>query len=166
MVTKKGMTLVEIIVKHALLGIVSLLVFPALTNQWRRCCAIRGISRSTCMTPSRRLKRPSLVIKRDIQAGINPDGQSKQAYTLFQGQPAERTVDGYPNKISIHVDNNNLTLNTVVADSRMPEFDVATASNVRLRFYNGSSYLDNAYTLTPSLRLTSSFDLYDPATSI
>jgi len=161
MKSKKGLTLVEIIVAIALLGVVSLLMFPALTNQYIMLRNTRSIT-IDLYEAQQEIEKTIIDIRRDIQAGINPDGQTKQAYTLFRGQPAERVVDGYPTAISLHVDNSSLTLNTVVADSRMPEFDVATASNVRLRFYNGSSYLDNAYTLTPSLRLVSSFDLYDP----
>ena len=80
-------------------------------------------------------------IKKDIQAGITPDGQTKTSYTLFTGQPVQRIVDGYPNQISVHLDNNNITLDTVVADLRMPVFDVAVATNVRLRLYNGTTYM-------------------------
>ena len=160
MENKKGLTLIEVIVAIALLAIISMLIFPALTNQYIMLRNTRNIT-FDLYSAQQEIEKVIIDIKNDIQAGVTPDGQSKLTYTLFNGQTAEREVDGYPNRISIHVGNNNLTLNTVIADSRMPLFPVASASNVRLRFYNGS-YLDNAYSLTPSLQLVSSFDFSDP----
>ena len=161
MKNKKGLTLIEIIVAIALLGIISILIFPALTNQYLMLRDTRNIT-FDLYGAQQEIEKVIIDIRKDIQAGVSPDGQTKTQYTLFQGQPAQRSVDGYPNEISIHFNNNNLTLNTVIADSRMPDFDVATASNVRLRFYNGNAYPDYAYVLTPSLQLVSSFDLIDP----
>ena len=160
MKTKKGMTLVEIIVAIALLGIVSVLLFPALTNQY---ILLRGTRSMTAdlFSAQQEIELVISAIKKDVQAGIPPDGQTKTSYTLFTGQPSQRIVDGYPNEISVHVDNNNITLDTIVADHIMPEFDVAVASNVLLRLYNGS-YIPIAYVDTPSLSAVSSFDLYDP----
>lgn len=124
---KKGLTLIEIIMAIALLGIISILIFPALTNQYLMLRSTRTIT-FDLYGAQQEIEKAIIDIKKDIQADIAPNGQTKTSYTLFQNQPTQRIVEGYPNEISIHLNNNNLTLNTVIADSRMPDFDVATAS--------------------------------------
>lgn len=160
MKNKKGLTLVEIIVAIALLGIVGVLLLPALTNQFVLLKNTRNMT-SSLYAAQQQIEQVINDVKKSIQAGTNPEGQVKTSYTLFEGS-AQRSVYGYPNKISIYSGNNKITLNAVIADQRMPDFDVATASNVKIQFYNGSSYLNNAYVKTPSLSIVSSFNLSDP----
>ena len=137
------------------------MMLPALTNQYALMVQTRNMTKDL-YTAQQSAEQTITDVKTAIQNGTVPDGQTRTPYVLFHGQSFQRTVYGYPNQIGVHVGNTAINLNAVVADNRMPIFDVAIASNVNIVLSDGTNVLPFAYVGTPFLQIDSSFDLLDP----
>lgn len=160
MINKKGMTLIEIIVAMALLGIISIGMFSAFSSQFFLLSKSEDITIAAFETQQ--------VIEQQLQgiksklANEEPvvvsdyEGVSNASYTLFNGTPFETDVNGYLfdlNVKSIEADP-SMTVGvyrTVVADTWI-EYPVPELTlDPSIRLYNGSEYLNYAYLDTDSL---------------
>ncbi len=160
MKSRKGLTLIEVILSIALLGIISVMLMPALTSQFAMMMKTRSMTEDL-YSAQQNVEQRIASVKADIQSGTAPADQTRTSYVLFSGQASERTVYGYPNQIEVHVGNSAINLISVVADNRMPVFEVASLSNVGIQLSNGTTTLPFAYTDTSFLEVDSSYNILD-----
>lgn len=154
---KKGFTLIEIIISIALLGIISVVILYCIVSQYRLIINTRKMTQDLYES-QQRIERIIEDVKEAVQSGTTPTGRT--SYTLFAGKDYERTVYGFPRETEVSLGNNTRTLFTVIADNRMPEFAVASAS-ISINFSNGST-IPYAYKDTLSLYVNSNVTLVDP----
>jgi len=156
MKNKKGFTLIEIIVSIALLGIISVGMLSAMTSEFS---LLKGTQKITEDVSSVQQKMELEIsdVKKAVQSAATSQG--KTLYTLFTGAN-QRSVYGYPREFEVSIGNTSRMLFTIIADNRMPEFEVASAS-INIDFSNGNKII-YAYKDTPSLYVKSTTTLDDP----
>jgi uncharacterized protein YjdB/type II secretory pathway pseudopilin PulG len=159
--SKKGLSLLEVILAIALLGLISAMLFPALSGQYTMLVHTRSIT-ADLYAAQQQVEQSISEIRQAIQDGTAPVGYTRTGYVLFSGQSNQRTIFGYPDKVEVHAGNAAISLSAVVADTRMPVFDVATATNVVLKMSDANGVRTSAYADTPGLQLTATFDIVDP----
>ncbi len=152
MKSNKGLTYLEIILSMAILGIISVGILTIMAGQFR---FVQNTQKMTVnlANAQQNIEDEIVAVKEAVQNGTIT---ATDSFTLFNGQTYQRTVKGFPRRLTI----GNSSLFTVVADNRMPEFTVASAS-VSIAFSDGST-LVHAYKDTPSLFVNSSVTLTDP----
>lgn len=146
---KKGFTLIEIIIAMAILGIVAVSVLAGFSNFYSMMVATKNFTEEAFQA-QQNIELQIQEIKNQVLAGNTPLG--RQSYTLFEGTANQRTVQGYPRAALI---GSSGVIHTIVADFRMPVFQVATISNVGIDLWRGSSKVSHAYASTPSLNIRS-----------
>lgn len=161
MKNKRGLTLMEIIVAIAILGILAVMLFPALTGQYSMMRKTRTMTEDL-YSAQQQIEVMINDTKATIRGGEEPDGLSRTYYTIFSGKSYSRTVGGYASNINVHSGNDRITLNAVVADSQLSAFPVADIEYARIRLANSSGDLDFAYWDTASLRVNSEFATPEP----
>ena len=162
MSNNKGMTLIEIIVAIALLGIISIGLLTALSNNFSLITKTKAITEEVFQA-QQEMELQIEEVKTDIKSGHPPTAQT---YILFNGSH-QRTVKGYPREVIIknslgETGSNNNKIYTIVADERMPQFDVATATNATITLMTPGGPVPHAYTQTPNLSVKSTATISDP----
>ncbi len=155
----KGLTLIEVIVSIALLGIICGGMITTMTTHYSLFKFTRVMTHNL-FEAQQLIEQRIEEVKQGVQSGILPMGQVRTAYTLFEGAN-QRTVYGYPNTAEISLGNSNMKLFTIAADMSVAQFEVPSASNVQIDLSNGN-IIPYAYVSTPSLMVKSQFTLDDP----
>lgn len=148
MLNKKGLTLVEIIIALAILGIVSVSILTGFSSYFSMIVKTKDITKDVFKT-QQNMELEIQSIKNKVLAGSMTEVPVK--YTLFEGI-YKREVKGYPREKIIL---NNRSIHTIVADIRMPEFEVAKVSDVVIDLWDSISSLKHAYSSTTSLGIRS-----------
>lgn len=161
---KKGFTLIEIIISIALLGIIALALLPAITVNFKLLVNTKKITRDT-FRAQQEIELAIEEAKAEFKGGSTPGGDIIE-YTLFS-EPYQRTVKGYSKTVNINntpdgAGNSNRQIYTIIADTRVPDFEVATAENVAIKMYVYNVEKKNAYSIMPSLTIKSQATIYDP----
>lgn len=154
----KGLTLLEVIIAIALLGIICVGMLTAMTSQYSLLHRTRSMTESL-FEAQQLMEQRIESVKKSVEEGTTPSG-TKTAYTLFSGTD-ERTVFGYVNSVEVPYGTSNMRLDAVAVDMKPLVFDVPQVSNVMIEFYSTST-LPYAYTSTPSMYVKSSFTKVDP----
>lgn len=162
-IKKKGFTLIEIIISIALIGIIALALLPALSGNFKLLVNTKRITEDA-FKAQQGIELVIEEVRSQIKSGSTPTGGKD--YILFSGLN-QRTVKGYLRQVNINnppnpIDGNNKKIYTVIADTSIPDFKVATASNVAIKMYVGSNELKYAYSVTPSLAIKSQATITDP----
>lgn len=159
MIKQRGMTLIEIIVSIALLGIIALGFLPALTGNFKLLSNTKKLTHDA-FKAQQDMELSIQDVKDKIKAGNIPAGQ--ETYTLFNDTD-QRSVTGYLREVNIGTSSGSRKIYTIIADTRLPEYKVAVASNVKISLYSGSNIIPNAYTDTPNLNIKlNNLTLTDP----
>lgn len=143
----KGLTLIEIILAIVLLSIIALTFISALSAHFVMLSNTKTITEDV-FTAQKSVERQIEDIKTKIYEG-KPVANGKD-YELFG-----RDITGYPVRVNI---NSNKVINTVVGETRTPQFTVPEASDVQLDLYlNTSRQADNDdYSKRPGLNIRAS----------
>lgn len=158
----KGLTLIEIIIALALLSIIVVGLLTAMSSHFSMLVNTKDITEDVFLA-QKDIEGQIENVKDSIKDKDTPLGQ--RTYTLFSGSN-QRTVKGYPRESVIdgssgEGSNNKRKIYTIVAETRMPEFKVAKASDVSIRLYNNNEEVPPGYTGNPSLNIKSSFHISD-----
>ncbi|NLC42716.1 MAG: type II secretion system protein, partial [Clostridiales bacterium] len=150
MQNNKGLTLVEIIVAMALLGIIAATFLSALSSHYVFISNTKEITEDA-FTAQKDIEEQIKNIKANISEGNSVPGG-------IQVELFGRDVKGYPIEADI---NESKMIKTVVADSRMPTFTAPVASNVKLELYIDNTKLTkkHEYAIKPGLNIRSSADV-------
>ncbi|TCT16901.1 prepilin-type N-terminal cleavage/methylation domain-containing protein [Natranaerovirga pectinivora] len=147
---KKGFTLIEIIIGLAIIGIIAISIIASFSNMYVMTSATKNFTDEVFQS-QQEIELQMQEVKNQVILGSTPAGQ--QSYIIFQGTPYQRSVKGYPREVYV---GSSGMIYTIVADTRMPEFEVATISNVGIDLRSGSNIISHAYISTPSLNIRSS----------
>ena len=158
---KKGLTLIEIVVAIAILGIISVMLYPALTGQYSLLRKTRVMTEDL-FGAQRSIEVEINDVKTAIQNGdtITLD---RSYYDIFDGTAYERTVGGYARQINVHVDNSVINLNAVIADSQLSAFPTSSIDSATIWMADDFNDLDFAYWNTSDLRVLSDYTEPNPA---
>ncbi len=162
--SKNGFSLIEVILSIALLGIISMMMIPALTNQYQSIVQTR-IMTDDLFAAQQQMEIQISDVKQAIQNNNDLSERTKTSYKFFEGTAFAREVWGYPNVVDVHVGNNAITLKSIIADSKTTSFGVASISALKIGFYNGATALtaNYAYQSTTGLQVKTTYTLNDPA---
>ncbi|WP_425449554.1 Ig-like domain-containing protein [Dethiothermospora halolimnae] len=158
----KGLTLIEIIIALALLSIIVVGLLTAMSSHFSMMVNTKDITEDVFLA-QKDIEMQIEDVKDSIKDRDTPLGQ--RTYTLFSGSN-QRTVKGYPRESVIdgssgEGSNNKRKIYTIVAETRMPEFKVAKASDVSIELYNNDKKVLYGYTGNPSLNIKSSSRISD-----
>ncbi len=153
MFNRKGMTLIEIILALALLGIIAVTFLSALSGHFVLLTDTRAITKDA-FSAQKNVEDEIQSIKRQIKEGSDVSGGEEVVRSLFG-----RNVTGYLVEKEIK---NNKKIQTIVGESRTPAYPVPSASNIRLDIYNNDTKLPVNYGYSVksgvNLRAASSID--------
>ncbi len=160
-INRKGLTLIEIVVSLAILGIIGVMLYPALTGQYSL------LHKTRVMTEDLYSAQQVIEVEiNDVKTAIQ-NGEtielSRSYYDIFSGTSHERTVGGYSRKINVHVDSDVINLNAVIADSQLSAFPVSTIDSATIWLANSFNELDFAYWETNDLLVRSDYSDPEPA---
>ena len=150
MSNNKGLTLIEIIISIALLGIISITFLSSISSYFSMLSNTKNITQDV-FAAQKTIEDEIEAVKNEVNAGGAPSGP--QTYTLFTGAD-QRAVTAYPREVVI---SNNRKIFTIVADTRMPEFIVPVASDPGLTPRINDVVVAHSYALEPntSMKVTS-----------
>jgi prepilin-type N-terminal cleavage/methylation domain-containing protein len=152
----RGMTLVEIIVAIAILGIISITVITAIGSYYKLTVRGKSITQDVFLVQEN-MENSIYEVKEKLREGQAVTWPSHN-YSLFSGQPYAVSVTGYT--LNESVDNRDLT--TIVSSSVSPELPVPVIGTVTIS-KSDSSKNYAAYTalnLTGNVTYSSSTDLF------
>lgn len=154
MKNNKGLTLIEIIVSIALLGVICTMMMPNMVVQFRLMAQTRQMTQNAAEA-QQALELKISEVNKAIEEDDPPD--DSQNYTIFAGKPYETTVKGYPRE----VDFGSAKLYTVVASYSKEDFPVASITDFSI-WYSDGDKLEYGYTTNTSLYVDSKLTLHDP----
>ncbi len=135
----KGLTLIEIIIAITLLGIISIGMMSGFVSQFSFMKQTQSITNDV-FSAQQRIELEIEAVKLKIQddsIDSDPVNYPKISRDLFTGIN-KRTVSGYPRDIEVLVGTADRTFFTVIADSRMPEYKVAS-TDVSIALSDGTN---------------------------
>ena len=131
MFNNKGMTLIEIIIAIAIIGIISIGILSGFSTGFSMIIKGRGLTEDT-FSVQKEVERAIEDMKKDIEDGSAPTPQS---ITLFSGD-LQRTVEYHPLNKSLA---SGIDVSVFVT-KRLIQFPLYDISNVKVEFNNGGSY--------------------------
>lgn len=146
MFNRKGMTLVEIILALAILGIIAVTFLSALSGHFVMLTDTREITKDA-FSAQKDIEDKIQLIKTQIKQGSDVSVGEKKVYSLLG-----RNVTGYLVEKEIK---NSKKIQTIVGESRTPAYPVPSASNVKLDIYNNDTKLslNYDYSVKPGVNL-------------
>lgn len=160
--TSKGLSMIEIIVSVALIGIIATGLLSVSTSYVSMLFDSKEITQDL-MYAQQDIEKEIEKVKNQIEDGIIP--LDEDSYILFDGTSYKRTIKGYPRKESIYnnpgdIDGNRGILYTIITDNTI-EYKTAQASNVEIKLWTSEEVADG-YANTTGLNIRSKFNLSDP----
>lgn len=152
----RGMTLVEIVVAIAILGIISITVMTAIGSYYRLMVRGKSITQDVFLVQEN-MENSIYEVKEKLRDGQAVSWPSHN-YSLFSGEPYAVSVTGYT--LNQSVDNRDLT--TVVSSSVSPELPVPVIGTVTIsKSISSKNYAaDTALSLTGNVTYSSESDLF------
>lgn len=164
MKNNKGLSMIEVIISIAIIGIIASGLLSASTNYITMIFNSKDTTKEL-MTAQQSIELEISEVKTTIKNGGTPIGGS--TYVLYEGETDfERNVDGYIRKISINnnpddLANNKKVLYTVVTDN-VNIYQVAEALNVSIDLYHSNTEVVDSHVDDTSLNIKSDYTISDP----
>lgn len=157
MLKNRGLTLIEVIVALALLGIISVAFLSSLSTYFAFIVNTKTITENT-FEAQRAIEQEIDEVKEDLRKNITPGAPVTR--TLFSG-PYQRTVRGYIHQTEI---NPNRMMTVLIGETRMPEYPVPRVLDARLLIRLNSSDQEGNYEhlVRPGLSLRGTAIISDP----
>lgn len=152
---KKGLSMIEIIVSVALIGLIATGLLSVATSYVSMLYDSKEITKELLFA-QQDMEREIEHVKTQIENGVTP--ADEDSYVLFGGTSYERTINGYLRQEN--VDNSSGILYTIITDNTIV-YKTAQASNVEIKLWKILEVPDG-YSDTTGLSVKSSFNLSDP----
>lgn len=155
---RKGLTLIEIIISIALLGIISVSFLGVFGNSLNFLNINRGMT-AEVFADQKGMELAIEKIKDDLKNGDDPDDTTTTEKTITSAFGTSIDIDAYQLKYPL----DNKAMYTLITDTRLPDFEVPIAENVTATLRDKTTPVTRAYAIADTNVLGSS--TIDPDTS-